>query len=275
MQNDVLNSDRGHCNRSPARQRGQGLLEDHGPARKRTRRHHNPSQPQRTATTPARYAPTRPSPGRSGNSVSTTVAGTALNAEFTGFDWHHDGSTAITFTLKFSEEVDTNAAELKDHALTVTGGTVETVVQKDENSTRRWDCDHHPLPAPATSRSSWTLPSDCALDGHICTAEGELLAEGDWKTSVGPPVISVADATVTEGDDAALAFAVTLDRKWNGPIPTVRYSTSDGTATAGSDYTAASGTLTLDWTQTGHLVYPWALTGIITVPRGQRHSHRG
>ena len=43
--------------------------------------------------------------------------------------------------------------------------------------------------------------------------------------------------------NAVLAFPVTLDRAPSGTV-TVDYATSDGTATAGSDYTATSGTLT-------------------------------
>ena len=57
------------------------------------------------------------------------------------------------------------------------------------------------------------------------------------------PEISVADAQAGEGPDSMLTFSVTLD-----PVPSdtvnVDYATSDGTATAGQDYTAAGGTLT-------------------------------
>ena len=199
------------------------------------------------------------------NSITHTFPGTQLNAGFEGFDYHHDGSTPMQFRLVFSEEVDTTAAEIKDHALTVTGATITSVVQKDEGSTRRWNVTVTPA---GTGPFDVILASatDCAQDGHICTPDGELLARGDWKRSFGPPVISVADATVTEGDGAQLAFAVTLDRNWSGPIPTVSYATSDGTASAGSDYTAGSGSLTLRWTQTGSLIRPWTLAGAITVP---------
>ena len=48
----------------------------------------------------------------------------------------------------------------------------------------------------------------------------------------------------SEYADAALAFEVTLDRQATGPV-TVDYATADGTATAGDDYDAASGTLEL------------------------------
>ena len=58
-----------------------------------------------------------------------------------------------------------------------------------------------------------------------------------------PAALSVADAQAEEGTDATLDFEVTLDRESVGTV-TVDYATSDGTATAGEDYTATSGTLT-------------------------------
>ena len=57
------------------------------------------------------------------------------------------------------------------------------------------------------------------------------------------PVIQVADAEATEGDDSAIVFRVTLESASSGTV-TVNYATADGTATAGEDYTATSGTLT-------------------------------
>ena len=57
--------------------------------------------------------------------------------------------------------------------------------------------------------------------------------------------LSVADAEAAEGEDDTLDFMVKLDRTpsrdWE---VTVDYRTQDGTATAGSDYTSTSGTLT-------------------------------
>ena len=60
-----------------------------------------------------------------------------------------------------------------------------------------------------------------------------------------PAALSVADAKAAEpgaGQSAALEFAVTLNRAASETV-TVDYATADGTATAGSDYTATSGTL--------------------------------
>ena len=56
------------------------------------------------------------------------------------------------------------------------------------------------------------------------------------------PTLSINDMTVSE-DVGGADFTVTLSNPSSFPV-TVNYSTADGTATAGSDYTAASGTLT-------------------------------
>ena len=62
-------------------------------------------------------------------------------------------------------------------------------------------------------------------------------------TIAGPAALSVADAEVDEAEGATLDFTVTLSKR-RFSATTVDYATSDGTATAGSDYTATSGTLT-------------------------------
>lgn len=60
------------------------------------------------------------------------------------------------------------------------------------------------------------------------------------------PSLTIADASVLEGDAGTsnLVFTVSLASAAATDI-TVNYATNDGTATAGSDYTATNGTLTL------------------------------
>ncbi len=55
------------------------------------------------------------------------------------------------------------------------------------------------------------------------------------------PVLSIADVTVTEGNAANLTVSLSAP---SGQTVTVQYATSDGSATAGADYTAASNTIT-------------------------------
>ena len=58
------------------------------------------------------------------------------------------------------------------------------------------------------------------------------------------PVITITDASVTEGDGGirTLTFTIALSRASALPV-SVDYSTVDGTARAGEDYEAAAGTL--------------------------------
>ena len=195
------------------------------------------------------------------NSVTHTFPGTQLNAKFTGLDDYHDGSTPFNFTLGFSEEVDTTAAEIRDHALTISGGTFKTVVQKDDDSTRRWEVTVKPAGVDDIEVSI-DGAINCATDGHICTSEGELLAQAVTQYSTGPELISVSDATVQEADGAELVFTVSIPEVWFGPDITVDYATSHGTATA-DDYTPTSGTLDFRWHKSLTVTVP-VLTDTIT-----------
>ena len=73
----------------------------------------------------------------------------------------------------------------------------------------------------------------------------ETLVSAATGVVAGASSLSVADAEATEEDDATLDFAVTLSPAAASTV-TVDYATADGTATAGADYTATSGTLTFE-----------------------------
>ena len=70
------------------------------------------------------------------------------------------------------------------------------------------------------------------------------------------PALSIADLSVPEGngDHAHFMFVVKLDKAADGPV-TVAYSTANGTATAGSDYVASSGTVTFAAGETSKMVH--------------------
>ena len=73
--------------------------------------------------------------------------------------------------------------------------------------------------------------------------DGEDTAESDSQASDAPLSIAVQDARATEGVDEIISFEVTLSAAASERV-TVDWSTADGTATAGQDYVASSGTLT-------------------------------
>ena len=94
----------------------------------------------------------------------------------------------------------------------------------------------------ATPGASGTSATGFAVNGTAVGREPE-------------PTLSVADATVREGDSGTrdLAFTVALSSAATSPV-TVAYTTTNGTATAGSDYTARSGTLTFAAGETSKVV---------------------
>ena len=164
-----------------------------------------------------------------------------LTAAFSAVPEAHDGSSRFTVGLAFSEAVKPGIQKV-EAALTVTGGTVKKARRVAPPSNEQWTITIKPDGHGAVSVR---LPatSDCDATGAICTADGRKLSGGVAVRIAGPPGLSVADAQVQEGPNAKLEFAVTLDRAASGTV-TVGYMTANGTATAGEDYTAASGMLT-------------------------------
>ena len=101
---------------------------------------------------------------------------------------------------------------------------------------------------------TFDLTVSAATEATVADASGRAtIADDD-----GPPALSVADATVVEGDAGTTnaAFTVTLAPA-SGKTVTVRYATSNGTAAAPGDYATATGTLTFA---------PGETSKIVTVP---------
>ncbi len=92
--------------------------------------------------------------------------------------------------------------------------------------------------------------SDVAARNYASSGFSVLLNDGAWDAGPPPPPppapsLSIGNASVTEGNTGSVAasFTVTLSAA-SAETATVAYSTSDGSAVAGGDYQAASGTLT-------------------------------
>ena len=167
-----------------------------------------------------------------------------LTATFSDVPSEHGGEgETFTFGLTFSEEFGLSYKTLRDDdAFDVSGGEVRMAKRKQQGSNQSWTIHVEPSGhGPVTV----TLPetTDCGASGAICTGDDRPLSHSLSATVAGPVGISVGDARVEEDDGAVLSFAVTLSRAASGAL-TVDYATSDGSAQAGADYTAASGTLT-------------------------------
>lgn len=108
--------------------------------------------------------------------------------------------------------------------------------------------------ADETVTMTLSSPSGASFAGGGAT----LSATGTIVNDDAPPVLSISDAVLVEGNSGTsnLVFTVTLSAASGLPV-TVAYGTADGSALAGSDYAAATGTLTIAAGQT---------TGTIVVP---------
>ncbi|MXW34870.1 MAG: hypothetical protein F4Z60_04590, partial [Chloroflexi bacterium] len=168
----------------------------------------------------------------------------ALTASFSELPEAHDGESAFTFELTFSEDVgDLSFRTLKFGGIEASGGTVAKAKRHGPGRNQYWTIHVEP---DGNGPVTVVLPetTDCAAAGAVCAPDGRMLSNESRATVQGPPGLSVADAEVDEAaEDAALAFTVTLDREASGTV-TVDYETSDDTAVAPGDYTATSGTLT-------------------------------
>ena len=83
----------------------------------------------------------------------------------------HDGESVFTFELRFSEEFGISYKTLRDHAFTVTGGTVRKAQRLEQGSNIGWRITVRPN---SDGQVTITLPitEDCDAQGAICTEDG-------------------------------------------------------------------------------------------------------
>ena len=163
-----------------------------------------------------------------------------LTASFEGMPAEHAGQGSFSFRVAFSDGINSSYKTVRDASFTVTGGDV-TRARRVDKRRDLWEITVKPDSDEAvTVRLPET--TDCDASGAICTGDGRRLSHALSATVAGPVGIAVADARVEEGDGVALAFVVTLSRAASTAL-TVDYATANGSAHAGDDYRAASGTL--------------------------------
>ena len=108
------------------------------------------------------------------------AAETPLTAAIHDAPESHDGQEDFTFELRFSEEPKEGFIDvtLRDHAFTVTGGTVEGARQLDGGSATpniRWEISVSP-DSNANVTVKLPVTEDCEAQGAICTDDGRMLS---------------------------------------------------------------------------------------------------
>ena len=118
-------------------------------------------------------------------SAATAAVAVPLTASFEKVPESHDGSTAFTFELRFSEEPAISYRTLRDAALEVTGGTVTRARRLAKPSNMHWQLRIRPT---TDGDVTVVLPADRACDesGAICTDDGRELSNRLELTVAGP-----------------------------------------------------------------------------------------
>ena len=132
--------------------------------------------------------------------TSNAKAEAPLTASFEGFPPSHDGENAFSVRIAFSTGITASAADLRDHALTVTGGTV-TSVERVNDRDNLWSVTVTPS---GTASVSILLEGGraCTEVGAICTANG-----GQLTTGLAGLVVFAQASTSNQPDPLTASFS--------------------------------------------------------------------
>ncbi len=134
---------------------------------------------------------------------------TGLTASFTEVPASHDGSSAFTLRLAFSEAIATGFRVLRDEAFTVTGGEVNRAKRVDRRSDL-WDIRIEPSGSGAVTVSLPATTGECTATGAICTSEGLKLSAAASTEIAGPTVtpLTASFENVPSEHDGSGSFTI-------------------------------------------------------------------
>ena len=154
----------------------------------------------------------------SGRAVSNDTPATALTAAIHDAPGSHDGQEDFTFELRFSEEPKEGFSDvtLRDHAFTVTRGTVVGARRLDSDSATpniRWEISVSP---DSNADVTVELPAteDCEAQGAICTEDDTMLSSPLEFTVKGSPLTaSVESAPPSHNGSGEFRFRIAFSEE--------------------------------------------------------------
>ena len=119
--------------------------------------------------------------------VAAAVVNPPLTAAIHDLPSYHNGQNAFTFEMRFSEDPkpDFSYTTVRDHAFTVTGGSVTYVRRLEPGKNVRWEITVTPG-SSADVAIALNATMDCEADGAICTEDGRMLSNLLELTITGP-----------------------------------------------------------------------------------------
>ena len=122
----------------------------------------------------------------------------------------HDGSAAFTFELRFGEEpaLGFSYTAVRNHAFTVTGGSVSNVRRLEPGKNVKWEITVTPS-SDEDVTIALNATTDCSAEGAICTSDGGKLSGSLELVVPGPPSNSAATGAPTINGAAQVGEALT------------------------------------------------------------------
>ena len=204
------------------------------------------------------------------NLTSPTNA-TISDAQATGIINNDDAQPTFTLSINDGSVTEGNAgtsvagftvslSNPSSQTVTVNYATVEGTATAGSDysatsGTLTFDPSETSKPVSVSVNGDTTFEPNETFNLNLSSATNATIADnqgvGTINNDDAQPTISINDVSVTEGNTgtSVAGFTVSLSNASYQAI-TVNYATADGTATTGSDYVAASGTLTFDPSQT-------------------------
>ena len=151
-------------------------------------------------------------PDNVGISPQITIDDDALSADVSAGPPFHDGATAFTFELRFSEDISMGYRTMRDHVLTITGGSVTGARRLDSGSNAGWEIRVEPT---GNDDVVITLPvtTDCEAEAAVCTEDGRMLSEPVQITVAGPDLtgdLTAAASNAPSSHDGSTEFTFEL-----------------------------------------------------------------
>ena len=149
------------------------------------------------------------------DTVDVMVTRALLTGSYEDLPGTHDGSSVFTFHARFNDDIVHGNGAIRNHAFTVTGGTLTSTRRLGSGSTY-WRIGVRP-DGDGDVEVLLPVPDSCSTAGAICTSDGRKLSAPMSATVTGPastlPTVSIAGPgdAVTEGGDAAFTLTRTGD----------------------------------------------------------------
>ena len=155
------------------------------------------------------------------------AAETPLTAAIHDAPGSHDGQEDFTFELRFSEEPKEGFSDvtLRDHAFTVTSGTVVGARRLDGDSATpniRWEISVSP---DSNANVTVELPAteDCEAQGAICTEDDTMLSSPLEFTVKGPPLTASFESVPTSHNGSGeFRFRIAFSEEFSLSYKTLR-----------------------------------------------------